>query len=178
MSSQVEPEFRRFVPLDEIEEAGVVERAIDAREEERSALARRFGLLSLGALSADVTLRRLPGGPLVRVDGRLVADVEQRCVISLDPVADHIDEEFSETFGPEGYVPPEETDEEDLPETFDPGGIDIGELVAQHLALSLNPYPKSPGAETAAIRRESPETGDEERRRPFAGLGEMLKKRR
>lgn len=177
MSSRVEPEFRRFVTLDEIEEAGVVERTIDAHEEERSALARRFDLLTLGALSAEVTLRRLPGGPLVRVDGRLVADLEQRCVVSLAPVADRIEEEFSETFGPEGYEPPEEMEEEDLPETFDPGGIDIGELVAQHLALSLNPYPRAPGAEMPAGRRESRETGREERRRPFAGLDEMLKKR-
>lgn len=178
MSSQVEPEFRRFVPLDEIEEAELVERSIEARDDERAALAARFGILSLGALSAEVTLRRVPGGPLIQVDGRLVADVEQRCVVSLVPVADHIEEEFSEIFGPEGYEPPEETEEEDLPEVFDAGGIDIGELVAQHLALSLNPYPRAPGAQIPASRRESRETGDEERRRPFAGLDEMLKKRR
>lgn len=178
MPLRVEPEFRRFVALDEIEEADVVERTIDAHEDERAGLAARFGLLSLDALSAGVTLRCVAGGPVVRVDGRLVADVRQRCVVTLEPVAEHIDAEFSETFAPEGYVPPEEVEEEDLPETLDAGGIDIGELVAQHLALSLNPYPRAPDAEIPADRRESRETEGEERRRPFAGLDELLKKRR
>lgn len=177
MSQQAEPEFRRFVPLDEIEEAETVERAIEARDDERTALAVRFGLLSLGALSAGVTLRRVPGGPLVQVDGRLVADVEQRCVVSLVPVPDHIEQEFSETFAPDDYEPPEDMEEEDLPEVFDGDGIDIGELVAQHLALSLNPYPRAPGAQMPAGPREWRESGEDERRRPFAGLDEMLKKR-
>lgn len=177
MSSQAESEFRRFVAVEEIEAAGTVERAIDAREDERRALAGRFGLLALKSLSASLTLRRLPGGPLVRVDGRVVADVEQRCVISLEPVAEHIDETFSETFAPEGYEPPDELEEEDLPETFESGGIDIGELAAQHLALSLDPYPRAPGVEVPADLRESHETGADERRRPFAALDDMLKKR-
>lgn len=177
MTSQGETEFRRFVTIDEIESAGLVERSIEAREDEREALATRFGLVALNALSAEVTLRRLPGGPLVRVEGRIVADVEQRCVVSLEPVPEHVDGQFSEIFGPEGYKPPEEFEEEDIPETFDAGGIDIGELAAQHLALSLNPYPKAPGVEVPAIGRETDEAETTETRHPFAGLDELLKKR-
>jgi len=175
--SYQEAEFSRLVTLDEIAESDGVERSIEAREDERRALAVRFDLLSLDSLAASVTLRRLPGGPVVRVDGRIVADVEQRCVVSLEPVADHIEEEFTELFAPEGYEPPEEMEEEELPEAFDAGGIDIGELVAQHLSLSLNPYPRAPGVEMPAGHMESREAGATEPRRPFAGLDEMLKKR-
>lgn len=177
MARETDSEFRRFVALEEIDEAGVLERRIEANAEECSALAVRFNLLSLAGLSAVVELRRVSGGPVVRVDGRLEADVVQRCVVSLEPVSDNVEERFSELFAPADYEIPEEAGEEDVPEAFDDGGIDIGELVAQHLSLSLNPYPRAPGVELPRARQAGPEGEAAESGRPFAGLEEMLKKR-
>ncbi len=34
----------------------------------------------------------------------------------------------------------------EVPEPVGPGGIDLGEAVAQQLALALEPYPRAPGA--------------------------------
>ena len=66
---------------------------------------------------------------------------------------------------------------EDLPELLDTQEIDVGELVAQHMALALNPYPRSPGAAlelstdeaqipNLAIRLDN----------PFAKLGQLKHK--
>ena len=60
------PEFSRPVRLDELSQQ---ERDydIEAGEEERAALARRFGLESIGRLKAAVTLRAQTAGRRVRL---------------------------------------------------------------------------------------------------------------
>jgi uncharacterized metal-binding protein YceD (DUF177 family) len=39
---------------------------------------------------------------------------------------------------------------EDPPEAIENNSIDLGELVAQQLAVSLDPYPRAPGTEVPA----------------------------
>jgi uncharacterized metal-binding protein YceD (DUF177 family) len=175
MKAESVSEFRRPVGLDELED-GEIRRTIEAGEQEREALARRFDLVAVDALSASVRLRRITGGPLVRVDGRLAADVVQRCVVTLASLPVHIEEDFVETFGPGGYRAPDVAGDTDAPEVFDDSGIDLGELAAQLLSLSLDPYPRAPGADVLQEPRAGENAGD--RRRPFAALGEMVQKRR
>jgi uncharacterized metal-binding protein YceD (DUF177 family) len=120
---------------------------ISATAEERAALARRFGLLSLDRLEAEIRLQRLAGG-MVRLSGRLTAYVVQACVVSLEPVASALEEEFTVLYGHptesgKSVIVDLETDEA---EPFHGDAIDVGEAVAQHLALSLDPYPRAPGA--------------------------------
>ncbi len=174
MKATIEPEFSRPIGLDELQD-GEICRTIEADEAERAALAARFDLIAVEALQASVRVRRVSGGPLVRVSGRLRADVIQRCVVTLAPLPAHIEEDFIETFGPSGYRAPEGEPESDLPEVFDDNGIDVGELVAQLLLLSLDSYPRSPGAEVAQEARPDELGGD--RSRPFAALGELMAKR-
>lgn len=177
MSIESRPEFSDIVAVEGLEK-GPVRKDLAASEAECTALAGRFGLLSIVSLSAAVTLRRLPASPLVRVEGRLKADIAQRCILSLEPVADHIDVSFSEVFCPVDYQPRDELEADEIVDSFDDGGIDIGELVAQNLSLSLDPYPRAPGVEPPAdLAAQSGRAGDEEKQRPLAGLGEMLRKR-
>ncbi|HEY6336249.1 MAG TPA: DUF177 domain-containing protein, partial [Alphaproteobacteria bacterium] len=126
---------------------------IAANETERVALARRFGLVSLEALEAEVMLRRVGHGPVVRLEGSLRAKVVQSCVVSLDSIENDIEEDFVLHFAPErrdlphGHVVEDNDDEngDDLPEPLVDNRIDIGEVVAQQLALALDPYPRRPG---------------------------------
>ena len=147
--STVVPEFSRRVELARL---GVHEGIypISAKPEEREALARRFGLLSLDRLEAEIRLQRLAGG-MVRVKGRLGADVVQACVISLEPVASVLELDFAVLYGQaetgKSVMVDLETDET---EPFDGDAIDIGEAVAQQLALALDPYPRAPGATLAS----------------------------
>ncbi len=175
MIRQPMPEFSRPVSVEDLEPGAEIHRKIDADESERTALAGRLGLMQLDSLSAEVTLRRASGGVLIRASGRLTADAVQHCVVTMAPVSAHIDENFEEMFAPAGFEPGEDAEGEDLPEIFDDGEIDIGELAAQLLSLSLDPYPRAPDAVPELLRGN--EADVPERRRPFEGLAEMLKKR-
>lgn len=175
MKTKPVPEFRRPIGLDELED-GEIRRKIEADKDEREALARRFDLVAVDALSARVRVRRMPGGPVVRVEGSLAADVVQRCVVTLAPLPVHIEENFVETFGPDGYRVPDDGPDTDAPEVFDESGIDLGELAAQILSVSLDPYPRAPDADTLREPRSGDDAGD--RHRPFSALGEMVQKRR
>ena len=173
-----QPEFSRPVHIKDIGEEGV-SLDIEADASEREALARRFGLVSLDTLTASVTLSPVSRS-LFRVAGSFEAEVVQSCVITLDPVPARLVESFSALFGEGGpgmaaLVEAEEA--EDEPEPIKDGAIDLGETVAQHLSLALDPYPRKPGAslpDEYAAGREGAENG---RVKPFAGLDALKRGR-
>jgi len=166
-------EFSRLISADQI---GVQEtvREITANAAERAALVERFGLLSLGRLTATLGLVRRRSG-MIQLRGRFEADLVQACVVSLEPVPAHLAAEFTMSFG----AAPEESGDggevvvsvegEDPPEEIVDGRIDLGEAVAQQLAVAIDPYPRSPASQAA----ESAEDADVEAGRkpnPFAVL--------
>src|SRR6185437_6830415 len=73
---------------------------IEADEKQREALAEAHGLRAVKSLRAElmVTAWRRNG---VRVAGTVVADIVQTCVVSLEPVENHIEEEVQGLFLPE-----------------------------------------------------------------------------
>lgn len=118
-------------------------------EAERLAIAKRLELLDLPGFEAKVHLRPAKGGGRgVKVSGSLQAAVVQACVVSLEPVDGVVEETFEAEFGSvEEAVNLDLTlEDEDPVEPFEARGIDIGELVVQHLSLSLDPYPRADGA--------------------------------
>lgn len=165
--SDSRPEFSRVVDSGGVGPAPERHDVV-AEAGECEALARRFGLESLDRLSATVTLTRVSGGQ-VRLVGRLSAGLAQNCVVSLEPVAQTVEEEFSLFYaepveaadawdardGKGGQIRGGEVDvgldDEASPEPLTDGCIDIGEAVAQQLALALDPYPRAPGAELHAV---------------------------
>ena len=131
-------EFSRPIAADTIS-TQVQRREIKAEAAERRALAARFGLLSLDALAGVLELRRQEGD-IVHVSGRLSADVVQSCAVSLVPVAAHIEADFAVDYG--AGATPEEGEEldplgPDAPEPIVAGEIDLGEALAQQLAIAL-----------------------------------------
>lgn len=174
MPQRFAPEFSRPVTVDELDTGVEVRREIEANESELAALAARLGLPKLDGLSAEITLRRLSGGPLISASGRLQAELVQNCVATLAPVCSCLDEKIEETFAPEGYRPGNDEDGEDPPEVFDGHVIDVGEIAAQLLSVLLDPYPRAPDAAQAPVAVGTLDVS--ERRRPFGGLAELLKK--
>lgn len=170
------PEFSRPVRIDTLGE-GRRTIAIEANEAERAALAVRFGLLSVGVLSAEAVLRR--EGMTIFAEGRLRASVEQACVASGAPVPAAIDETFGLRFVPE--QPIEEGAEIELaPDDWDTidyagGAVDLGEAAAETLALSLDPFPRAPDADTA-LREAGVLSEDEAVSGPFAALKSLKDK--
>ena len=165
-------EFSRLYRLDALsgEPLGV---RIEAGPEEREALAARFGLLAVGALAAEARLSRRGG--TVEADGRLSASVTQSCIATAEPVEATIEEPFRVEFRPPPETRPDEEVELDAQELdvifYDAGAIDLGEAAAQTLALALDPYPRSPAAESA-LREAGVRSEDEARLEasPFAAL--------
>lgn len=143
--SQAKPEFSRPIELARL---GALEAVypIAATSAEREALARRFDLLALDRLEAEIRLQRLARG-MVRVSGSFAAEVVQACVITLAPLAARLADRFTVLYGPGEADETVVLDyESDLVEPLEGSVIDIGEAVAQQLAVALEPYPRAPGA--------------------------------
>jgi uncharacterized metal-binding protein YceD (DUF177 family) len=164
-------DFAHRLPLNQIRDGERIDLAAD--EGERKRIADRLGLPSLDCLNAHATLERK--GEIVRARGRLKASLCQSCVVTGDPVESHADEAFDIYFLPE---PTQETPEEEveLAESdcdvvfHDGAAIDLGEAIADTLALGLDPYPRSAGAE-AALKEAGVLT--EEQAGPFAALAKL-----
>jgi uncharacterized metal-binding protein YceD (DUF177 family) len=168
-------EFSRPFAIEDIEsKGGSVKLAADA--EERQRLADRFGLVSLDRLVAHLEVTRGASGIPIRVRGRLQASVVQSCVVSLEPVASEIDEPVEAEYGPAPAEGPEEViqlDQPDPPEPLEGDSLELGELVAQHLSVALDPYPRKRGAEPP----EWAKTADTASDNPFSVLASLRKKR-
>ena len=151
----VDPEFSRLFALDKLgAQTAVVE--IEARPAEREALVARFDLAGLDRLVADLQVDR-EGAGLVRVSGRLRAEGAQVCVVSLEPVPFALDLPVSLRFASEVQFQPAgevlvEAEGEDPPEPIEQGAIDLGEAMAQTLAVALDPFPRA--AEAVLDRTE------------------------
>lgn len=127
---------------------------IVATAEERARLAAAYDLQAVKDLQATVELFPAPRGS-VRVEGRVVADIVQTCVVSLVPVDAHIDETFTLRFvRPEDApAPPKagaeilvDADRPDPPEVIEGPAIDIGAVAEEAFVLAIDPYPRAPGA--------------------------------
>ena len=172
------PEFSRPVRIDTIgDEPRPV--AIEAGPEERTALASRFGLVEIRRLEAEAKVMR--SGAELTAAGRMTASAVQSCVASGEPVPAELDEPFQIVFRPlssDGRPDEEmELNEAELDVVFYEGSaIDLGEAVAETLALALDPFPRAPGA---AESLKAAGVKSEEEAGPFgalAGLRDKMKK--
>ncbi|BDG72020.1 YceD family protein [Roseomonas fluvialis] len=141
------PEFSRPVSLARLPEAGREEH-LRASPAECAALAKRFAIPAVEWLEATLLLRPEPGGG-VMVTGMLRADVVQSCVVSLEPVAQRVEDAVALRLLPPGEDP---SDDPEGPDEIPIEGdtADLGEAMAEQLALALDPYPRAPGAELPA----------------------------
>lgn len=146
------PEFSRRVAVAALRPGG--ERVLlEASAAECAALARRLGIEGVRSLTAELTVAPKARGD-VAVRGRVRALLDRTCVVTLEPLEEEIDAPLAILFRPEGEVAAEvslDAGEEDE-EPYAGGAIDLGEAVAQTLALALDPWPRAPGAALPATR--------------------------
>lgn len=144
------PEFSRFVDRRHLTAKPV---QLVADEAECKALAERFGLVAIGRLEATVSLEA--DGETVTGDGTLSAEIVQSCAVSGDDLPVTIAEPLHLRFVPETPVEAEEIEleEEELDEIpYSGTAFDLGEAVAQSLALAIDPYATGPDADR--VRKE------------------------
>lgn len=148
---------------------------IEPTAEEIPALAKRLGVSRLTNISASLTVTRKRGA--VRVEGQVTADVEQLCVVTLEPLQSKVSEPIEETYMEvrEDEHAVEIDVDPDSPEPLEGDELDIGELAAQYLALAIDPHPRAPGADLAAL--EVPEESKIDPTHPFAALRNLQRDR-
>jgi uncharacterized metal-binding protein YceD (DUF177 family) len=181
MSGDAPPnEFSRILALDP--RRGAIRIDVAADPQERAALAERFGLQAIEALSAAVQIRQRPGQRW-RLAATLQARVVQTCVVTLEAVAQGVEDRIVLDFAaaqPKD-APDLDLSDEDAEPLPDDGRIDVGEIVAQHLYLALDPFPRAPGAawpadatdaaqDAPAAPQGRDEPAQERRPSPFAAL--------
>ncbi|MFN7175405.1 MAG: YceD family protein [Thermaurantiacus sp.] len=170
------PEFSRLVFRHLVPARGQADLLV-ANEAERTALAKRFGLIAIDRLEARVETHRTADG--LHVHGHILAAVVQGCAVSGAPmplaVEAPIELAFRPTAGPaEAEIELVEDALDELP--LEDGKADLGEAVAQTLFLAIDPYARAPDASLSETRRyliseeEAAELARSDRPNPFRSL--------
>ena len=119
-------------------------------------LAKAAGLSNISMLEADIVLKRWRRDG-VELIGQLRADVEQPCIVTLEPVFQQINQHFSTKFIADGSslsIPVGRVDRElvldpegeDPPESYSHDKIDVWPVVCEALFLAIEPFPRIYGA--------------------------------
>ena len=125
-----------------------VSRRLAADAGAREAIRRELSLGAVRALAADISM--VPHGEGWRLSGRVEADIDQTCGITLEPLPTRIDERFAidliEGAPPEADGEVDIDVEADVPDYVE-GQVDLWAYAIEQLALALDPFPRKPGAE-------------------------------
>ncbi|CAA6603304.1 conserved hypothetical protein [Rhodospirillaceae bacterium LM-1] len=183
MSTEQLPEFSRFVSIGDIQAHGL-DLSIEARPDECEKLRQRFDLVALDGLKAQLRLTQSTNGLFV-LEGRIQADVTQTCVVTLEPVRSNINADISRSYGETEALQAVlqamereidlDFEAQDEPDVIENGVIDIGEAVAEELALSLDPFPRKPGASLENTPYAGLD-GADGKPNPFAALSKLRDK--
>ena len=164
---------------------------LEVSESDRELVAKRLGVVSVDRLHVMFDVSRPEGGYIIKVKGRLEADVVQECVVSCQPVVDHLEEEFEAFYADReravllsckrreqdlknGAAEIEILREEEDPEPIVNGQIDLADLAMQYLSLGLDSYPKAEGVVyDGPSDDEAREEPAESRKNPFEALRQL-----
>jgi hypothetical protein len=141
----------------------------------RAAIAKLAALRDLPRFEANFDVTRRGCG--LHVVGSISATVGQNCVVTLEPLANEVEETIDLVFEPRQTVA-EAADKEgqhsearlDEPEPLIGGVVDLGALATEFLMLGLDPYPRKPGAVFEPPQDVNRDQG------PFAALGRLAKR--
>jgi hypothetical protein len=141
----------------------------------RAAVAKLAGLRDLPRFEANFDVVRRGSGGL-HVTGAISATVEQACVVTLEPLANEIEESIDLVFEPQTIAQPAGAERQrhslnpEGPEPLVGGAVDLGALATEFLLLGIDPYPRKPDAVFEGPQPAKGEKG------PFAALERLAKR--
>jgi hypothetical protein len=149
-----------------------------ATPDERAAVTAALDLVALDTLLLTGKLRLLSKGR-VGFAGRLVAEVVQACVVSLEPVPGNLDIAIDVEFWPEDDIATSASASFDAlggsdPEPIEGETLQLGRLAYETLGANLDPYPRKAGASLDPQVQQEPASAA--RNNPFAVLGKLKPK--
>jgi uncharacterized metal-binding protein YceD (DUF177 family) len=159
---------------------------------ERRALACRFGLLELRSLRVEGRLDRGGDRRELRFQGSLEAEAVQACVVTLEPVPATIRQPVERRYrraepgaepdpaGPQQVWVVDEDEVEVEVDIVTGRTIDLGEAMAEELALALDPYPRTADADDLVMQDLGPNISvgaEHPAENPFAALRQLRESR-
>ena len=189
MTDKILYEFSRPIVPGSVGEQGR-SMVIEATPEECTRLARRLGLVAIRSLSAELNLSPRENGRLIHLQGAFSADVRQTCVVTLESLDSTLEGTLDLLYDSTLEGPGEELESFDIdgdavdeapPEPLKDGHIDLGEAVAEQLALEIDPFPRKPGVSFEAYSSvpesgQTPAQNGENGTGPFADLAALKEK--
>ncbi len=174
-SPQLQPELSKIIKLSDIGGTALTGQIV-ADNDQLKALAKRFDLPSIEAITADYRLEAKEHE--IKFTGNIQSDLHQACAISGEPFPVQITEAFNIVFEEKNDTPPSEEEIELAPEDcdvieYEAAQIDLGEAIAQTLYLALDPYPRGPDADSVAEKKG---LKSEEEAGPFGALAALKDK--
>lgn len=170
--------FCRPMAVDRLDRDNETPFRVAAKPHELAELARFLDVERIDRLSLAGFITPAEGGGW-RARGRLVAVIEQACVVSLEPVRTRHDAEIERLYLPADMIATEPEvqialDDQDPPDPFT-GSIDPAQFAVESLALMIDPYPRSEGAElkTHSVAPPGVTPLSDEASLPFAGLAAL-----
>ncbi len=169
--------------------------SIKASSDELNALAKRFDLVNISLLEAEIKLSAIDSAADrdtdVLAEVKLRANLTQTCSVTTEPINDEIDVVFSQIFSTTTELPADsggdsfenddfsenneffdsEASTEDVPEPIINGVVDMGEFISQELSLRIDPFPRKKGVEFEWVNKNNDDT--EALNNPFAKLSAL-----
>ncbi|WP_248116524.1 MULTISPECIES: YceD family protein [unclassified Brevundimonas] len=125
-------------------------RRLEPDADTRKRIAQSLDLQRLEDFIVDLEIKPTPSTSEWTMRGRVVAHAVQTCGLTLEPLPVDVDRRFSIQMA---EAAAEETDEieitldEEGADLIEDGKIDLGQYAVEQLVLSLDPFPRKPGAE-------------------------------
>lgn len=164
--------FEKFVELTALSEAGT-DVALAPSETERAQIAEWSDVSAVPIFEAKVTLKRLSPSRFSYV-ANLKAQVIQPCSVTLQPVTQAIEENFTRELHlthatrhrPELVELAPGAGEDEAPEEIESPRYNVAGPVLEEFSLAIDPYPRAPG-----VAYEPP--AEEKQESPFAVLAKL-----
>lgn len=179
-------EWSHFVDAEDITSTEI-KKVISASPQERKDLANRFDVPGIEHAEATLHIARQEGSHVIHLRGEIKADIQQVCVVTGEDIVSHVEDSFEAWYedgedvvslqkvrrerlstGMDNEV--KMPDEREEPEPVVDGKIDVGELAAQYLSLSIEPYPYKEGLTLSEEQKNALASETELRKNPFAAL--------
>jgi len=163
-----------------------VRKKIIATDKECEDLAKMLGVVAFRQVEASFEITRWRGSGL-KVIADIVADVDQNCVVSLEPISS-CEREQAEWFFKSDARSKKDIDNdavlqidpmgEDPADLLVEGRVDLWQLLIEHLCLMIDPFKRAASVDFEAVYNEvtDPSASENSKASPFAILKTMGKK--
>ncbi|HSZ74542.1 MAG TPA: YceD family protein [Rhizomicrobium sp.] len=174
MTNEQSPPLERFFDLATLSQAGA-EIAIMPQADDLVRLAEWAGVEAIKRFDATVKLKKLSPTRFAYA-AHFSADIVQACVVTLEPVASHIEKEFtrelhlaairaSSRFAAIGADLDVTSAADESPEEIESPHFDVAGPVLEEFVLAIDPYPRREGIEFSEPKTQEPKPES-----PFAVL--------